>query len=306
MPELKKILKIVIVAIAIIFMAYYLYLNWEELQQYEWQFDIKLLLLSSVLLWIAFNSATFMHKQIFHNIAGFKFSFWQMFRIYNISNLGRYLPGKLWNILGLYYLTKEQGASKSQTTLAVITNEIGYKGSAIVIGLLYFIFSPIFKKYMPIMLAILIVFLIAIHPRILSYGLNYFLKLFKKQAIKVSFNYLTIIKYILYYFVVWFLHSLAFYVFVNAITSIESINIIHFFTIMPTCWIVGYIMLFVPGGIGVREGMLVLVLSEYLPAEIALVIAISQRIWFIIIEGINAIIAMLMSSKITKETTSEI
>ena len=295
LSKLKNVFKFAFIVIAIAFMAFYLQRNWGDLQNYDWQFDIGFLILSSVILWVAFNSATFMHKLIFENIAGFRFSFWQMFRIYNISNLGRYLPGKLWNVLGLFYLANEQGANKRQTTLAVIMNEIGYKGSAIIIGFLYLIYSPTFKSYLPFMILVLLIFLVIIHPRILGIILNFMLKLFKRNAIDINFSYATALKYIVYYFVVWFLHSLAFYFFVRAITPVESMNFIHFLTILPTCWIIGYIMLFAPGGIGVREGMLVLVLSEYIAPEIALVIAISQRLWFMIIEGINTLIALLLS-----------
>jgi len=294
--------------IAVSFMAYYLNRNWMELQNYKWDFDFPLLLFSCVLLWIAMGSATFMNKLIFKAIAGADFSFWQMFKIFNLTNIGRYLPGKLWNVLGLFYLTGERGVSKRDTMLAIIISEIGYKGSAIIIGILYFIFAPLYKNLLPVMIAVLILFLIAIHPRILGYLLNMLLKLIKKQPVEIAFNYLTQAKYILLYFIVWFLHSLAFYVFVNSFTSTETIGIFHFFTIMPLCWIVGYIMIFAPGGIGVREGMLVLILVQYMPSEIAMVIAISQRIWFILIEGVDALIALTITSKnpaFNREITKE-
>lgn len=294
--NLKNFLKILFVLFALAFMAYYLNRNWGELQQYSWEFDLKLFLLSCVFLWVAFASATFMNKIIFGELAGADFTFWQMFKIYNLANVGRYLPGKLWNVLGLFYLTSERGIGKRHTTIAVVASEIGYKGSAIIIGLLYFIFSPSFKNLLPVMIVILFLSLILIHPRIIGYLLNLLFRLFKKQPIEMTFSYATLIKYILFCFIVWFLHSLAFYIFVNAISTTEPFNTIHFFTIMPLCWVVGYIMLFAPGGIGVREGMLVLILGEYLPSEIALVIAISQRIWFILIEAINVLIAISIPS----------
>jgi len=299
------------VLLAVLFMAYYLNRNWMELQKHKWDFDPALFLFSCVLLWIAMGSATFMNKLIFKTIAGAHFSFWHMFKIFNLTNIGRYLPGKLWNVLGLFYLTKEYGISKRDTMLAVIISEIGYKGSAIIIGILYFMFAPLYKNLLPVMIAVLILFLIVIHPRILGYLINILLKLIKKQPVEITFNYLVQAKYILLYFIVWFLHSLAFYVFVNSFTSTETIGIFHFLTIMPLCWIVGYIIIFAPGGIGVREGMLVLILGQYIPSELAAVIAISQRIWFILIEGINTLIAVTITSKnpttkleITKENDS--
>jgi len=47
--------------------------------------------------------------------------------------------------------------------------------------------------------------------------------------------------------------------------------------------------------------MLVIILGEFLPAEVALVIAVTQRIWFTIVEGINIIISFAIPAKVKKE-----
>ena len=67
--------------------------------------------------------------------------------------------------------------------------------------------------------------------------------------------------------------------------------------------VVGYIMLFAPGGIGVREGMLTLTLSEFMSPEVALVIAIAQRIWTLAVEGMNFAHGMLIKSDAKQNKT---
>jgi len=282
-------------------MGYYLYTNLATIQQHEWEFDIKLLILSIGLLWFAMGSFTFMIGIIFNDLTGTKLGYFQIYRAFNIANIGRYLPGKVWSIIGLVYFTSEYGISKKQASLSILAMEVSSKVSAILLGLCYFLFSSSFENYMPIMLVFLICCLIIIHPRLLDKVINYGLRLIKKDEIKIDFGYSNIFKYLTGYLVVWLIHSLAFYVFVNSLTSLESINIIQFFTILPLCWVVGYIMIFAPGGIGVREGMLVIILGEFLPAEIALVIAVFQRIWFLIVEGINVVISFAIPVKIKKE-----
>lgn len=301
---LKSILKWSFIVIAVGFMAYFLIKNWNELYKYHWQFDTYRLIISIVLLWIALASATLMNELIFMEIAEARLEFWQMFRIFNLANLGRYLPGKVWSMLGMFYLASEAGIKKKQTFLAVIASEVAYKGSAILIGIFFFIFSPALKAYLPLMIVLLAMLIIFVHPKVLNKLTNPTLKLLKKEPIKITFKYLSILKYISLYFIVWLLHSLAFYVFVNSIASTKGYSIIQFFTIMPLTWVVGYLMIFAPGGIGVREGMLVLILSEFLPSEIALVIAILQRIWFIFIETLNTIIALNIRAKLSTRAES--
>jgi len=295
--NLKVFLKSLFVVVALGFMSYYFIENWSTLKQYNWHFNIRMLMLSSILLWLAFFTSIILIHRAFIKIGKAKINFIQLFRIFNISNLGRYVPGKIWNILGLYYLAGEYNINKKQTTLAILVNEVAYKGSALLIGIFYFIFSSSFKQYFPFMIFSLIFLLIIIHPKVIDKVLNFILKLFKKPPINVHFNYITILIFFILYIGVWMIYSLAFYVFVNSITQLESVSIIHFFTILPLCWVVGYIMIFAPGGIGVREGMLIVILSEFLPSEVALVIALSQRIWFTLIEGINILISLLISSK---------
>lgn len=304
--QIKNIVKYGFVAIAVAFMVYFLIKNWREVYIYNWNFNFHYLIISMLLLWIAMASATLMNKFIFAEIAGAQVGFWQMFRMYNISNLGRYLPGKVWSMLGLFYLASESGIKKRQTFLAVIAGEVAYKGSAILIGVLFFFFSATLKSYLPIMILLFAALIIFVHPKILNRIINIGLKLLKKDRVEINFKYSSILKYISLYFIVWILHSLAFYVFVNSIASTRDYNIVQFFTIMPLCWVVGYIMIFAPGGIGIREGMLVLILSEFLPPEVALVIAVLQRLWFIIVEALNAGIALLIPTKVSLQLRDQI
>ena len=47
-------------------------------------------------------------------------------------------------------------------------------------------------------------------------------------------------------------------------------------------WIIGFLAFFTPGGLGVRETVLVLMLNLYLPVYISAVLAILSRVWWII------------------------
>ncbi len=290
--NLKTIIKAVLGLVAIVFMFYYLFQNWNMLQNYQWHFNIWLLLLSMVLLGVALLSTVYIYRLIFDELAGARLSFLQTFRIINITNIGRYLPGKLWSVVGLIVYTSEYGINKKQTTLAVITNEVAGKASGLILGLCYFFFSDSLKGYLPAMIILLAGCMIIIHPWVLDKIINTGLRFLKKETIEIDFGYWSILKFVLIFIVSWLLHSLAFYVLVNSMTPIDSVNLIKFATILPLCWVIGYIILLAPGGLGVREAMLVVMLGEFMPKEIALAIAIIQRIWFTAVEGINVLVAL--------------
>ncbi|MCD6161389.1 MAG: hypothetical protein J7K40_03125 [candidate division Zixibacteria bacterium] len=301
---IKTIINTLFIVSALFMMAYYLHSNWAVLKDYQWQFNIKLALLSICLLWIATSGSVYIIAHISRKLTGVNIKYFQMYRIISITSIGRYLPGKIWNILGFYYYISEYGIDKKKATLTIAASEVAGKGGALTLGLCYFLFSSKFQDYLPLMIILLIGCLAMMHPRILDLVINFGLRIIKKQSIEINFTYSNVLVFFLMYIVVWLLHSLAFYTLVSSIISLESISFIHFSTILPLCWVVGYIALFAPGGIGVREGMLVLTLSEFLAPEIALTIAIIQRIWFIIVEGISFLTAYMIKSDAGKNTTN--
>ena len=57
--------------------------------------------------------------------------------------------------------------------------------------------------------------------------------------------------------------------------------VIVFSGILAASWLGGYLSIIVPGGFGVREGLLSLLLNIYLPLPIAVFIALLSRIWMV-------------------------
>ena len=58
---------------------------------------------------------------------------------------------------------------------------------------------------------------------------------------------------------------------------------------------VGFLALLTPAGLGVREGVLVVALAPVLPAGPALVVALSSRLWMMLVELAGAAITHLIA-----------
>lgn len=292
--NIKNSFKYLFVLVALVFMTIYIVKNWSALQEYDWQFNIGLFLLSMVVLWMGITVGIILFRLIFKLLLDIDIKLSKVFKMNNIANIGRYIPGKLWSVMGIFYFTDKLGISKKKTSVAILVNESTSKGSALLLGLLYFFFSSSHIAYLPYMIGLLILALIFIHPRILEKLLNIILLLLKRDKITLEFSYYKIIIIFLLYTTVWILCSLGFYLLVKSITTVESINIFKFLTIFPFSWVIGYLVLIAPGGLGVREGIITAMLAEFVLPEVALVIALLQRIWFIIVEIINFAISMLI------------
>jgi hypothetical protein len=57
-----------------------------------------------------------------------------------------------------------------------------------------------------------------------------------------------------------------------------SSNAFYCISIYPVSWVIGFIIVFLPSGIGIREGVMVILLSNFLTSPQAITISILSRI----------------------------
>lgn len=62
-------------------------------------------------------------------------------------------------------------------------------------------------------------------------------------------------------------------------------------------WIVGFLSFLTPGGIGIREGLLGLLLANYMPAPQATLVALLCRVWMLSAEMVLAGVAFALNRK---------
>ncbi len=292
--RVSSILIYIYIIVAFGFMAYYLGVNRDELKYYDWQLNTTYLIGSIILTWLALLGPVVMFKSIFKKIANHQFSFPEIFKYFNLSFIGRYLPGKVWSMAGMVYFADRRGIGKRLSMTVVIINEICFKGSGLFWGLGYFLITRTHPELALAALAVMLLSLMIIHPVLLQKLIDSGSKLIKKETIKLNISYGSIIRFFLTYLIFWSIYGLSLYLLIKAVYPSTDIPILAAVSSLPLAWTVGFLAVIIPGGIGVREGMLVALLSIFIPAEIALVIAIIQRIIATLIEGINAGVSLMV------------
>jgi len=65
-------------------------------------------------------------------------------------------------------------------------------------------------------------------------------------------------------------------------------------------WIVGFLSFLTPGGLGIREGLLSLLLSRYMPTPQATLVALLCRVWMLSAEIVLAGVAFMLNRTRTK------
>jgi hypothetical protein len=134
--------------------------------------------------------------------------------------------------------------------------------------------------------------LLLLQPRVLQGVLNWILARFHRPALEVTMTWGRIWLLLLRYIVVWLIQGLAFATLVRALAPLPLAGVPYVAAAWVAAYVIGFLSLLTPSGLGVREGVIVLLLAAILPQPVAAVIAILARLWTIAGEAIAAGLAL--------------
>ena len=203
-------------------------------------------------------------------------------RIWFISNLGRYIPGKVWQISGLIVLSNKEGISKKVSSVSVIYSQIVANLIGLSLGVFLFFRYEKHTDYFFILITVLLT--LAILPFMINKLAILALSILKKPKETFEVSYGKFIIYVFMQLVNWIVMGAAFVLFINIFTELSISQHPVALFILPISWTLGLLAIFAPGGIGVREGIMTVYLSMFISPGLAAVIPWIYRIWLTIFE----------------------
>ncbi len=100
-----------------------------------WKADVPLLLVSCGLLLVAYFWAASLWGRIVLDLGGPKLPPFVAIRLFMVANLGRYLPGKVWQIAGLAVLARRHGVPARTATGAAVMGQGMTLAAAALVGM---------------------------------------------------------------------------------------------------------------------------------------------------------------------------
>lgn len=205
------------------------------------------------------------------------------------SQLGKYLPGKVWLLLSRFYFYESRGKSKKSISVALYFEIVTIIAAAGLIFLAALIFHReiwLFYSWRQSGWLVLLLLLgfVSLHPRVLQKILNWILVQFKWEPISLSISYSNILWILFVCIVSWVVGGVGFYLFVDSVYPVAPQYILFLTGALAISSTLGLIAIFAPSGLGVREGALVYLFSSIMPTPVAVIISILTRIWMTLIE----------------------
>lgn len=222
-----------------------------------------------------------------------------------ITLLGKYLPGKIWGLVGRSVLMTRRGQSLGVTMNLFLADQFVtfYTGTAIGISALGGWYSAPLGGLCAIVSLALIPLCVRNYSPLLKWLLKHLQFLTKRIGTEQSalefqpetpaFTWAFLV-YIAHWLTMVAVLCLLFYPLLDnePVSGILAVT-----AAIPLAILSGFLAVWAPGGIGVREGVIVAVLSLQLTFEQALAIAIGYRMICIAVDLTTGIIALLYLSK---------
>ena len=301
--EKKKIIRQVvgwILAAVIIYILFKtIYNNRDELSNWHWQINWINAVLAMIFLFIAYITASQAWRVLLHGF-GHQVRLHEAFRVVYLANLGRYIPGKVWQVIGMVGLAREVNvpARVSLASFALVQAYALPASFLLVLILLWNsdalasleVYRDIVYAFMAV---VLVVFLILFFwPDGLNWALNKILRLFKQESIAYKPSFGNRISIFVWYMITWILFGLSFHFFLRALIAEPSLDIRFTAGVYIAAYNLGYIAIISPGGLGIREGVITALLASSLGEPIAASISLIHRVLVTIAEAVISLFAL--------------
>ncbi|GAA0216092.1 lysylphosphatidylglycerol synthase transmembrane domain-containing protein [Actinomadura nitritigenes] len=217
------------------------------------------------------------------------------YRISAVSQLGKYVPGKVWALVTQIEMAREHKVpaerSFGSTLLAVATSTAC--GLAVAAVTLPLTSAAARREYWwlfllaPFMLA-------ALHPKIVTWALGVLLKLVRRPPLEHPVSLGVTLRAVGWTVLGWALFGVHTWLLCLAVGG-DGPGLPFLATgAYALAFVAGFLVFIAPGGIGAREAALTVVLTPVLPAGAPVVVAIASRVVLTVADLLNAGAGLLL------------
>ena len=266
-----------IILLIFVFLVWKILENWSQVIKIERTFQPSLLSFSIILLITYFFSLALLWDLITRKI-GLKLPFKKALYYWFLSQLGKYVPGKIVSMMGRSYFYKKEGFRMSLTASAFLLEAIAGVISLSLLSVM--LIAHDVAREVLYLFPILLLALLFLYPKMVEHIVSLLNRTVGRQPItlRVRMRDWLLLNF-LYGLNFFLLAGGAFFFFCKSILDFNEGQILFLIGALGISGVLGMIAFFTPSGFGVREGSLFFLLCKVMPEADAAVISVSSRLW---------------------------
>jgi hypothetical protein len=243
---------------------------------------------------------------------GSRLAFTDAVRIWSIANLGRFVPVRVAQIGAMAYLARERGVSATAATGSALLNTAINIATGIVVALvaggrLLDALRP-GARDVALALALVATAGVAALPWLLPRALTLAARLLRRDLtaaprMPLSAVWITALGNVL----AWLLYGVAFQLFTAGVIGEAAGALPAYIAVYTGSYIIGYLVLFAPGGLLVREAALVtgMVTLGLATTTQATVVAVTSRLWLTVLEIVPGLLFLALGALRRRPTLTD-
>ncbi len=268
--------------------ARYLAREWDRLASRPWDVDWVLLALASAFVVVAYSGFVLLWRRLVSRLGG-HLSMVDAHRVWYFGNLARYVPGKVLQLAGTVYIARAKGLRPILTMGSMIVAQLFVIAAGVALTLVALPAGSLqVTGGVTIGLVVAGVLMILLLTPLFDIFYRLALRLARRGEAHVQVPVGTRLGLLTGYLFAWIAFGLGFGLFVRAVADPAPGSLPTLIGISAAGYLAGWVAVFVPGGLGVREGVYALLLAEVLPGPVAAAAAILSRVWLTAVEVIVA------------------
>jgi len=286
--EYKRILRFALSLLALAAVSFYfmreLQKNWTSIQAFTLNINLFYIVLSVSALILTYLLVTYGWFLTLNALSDHKLSYTESIAVVNASNLTKYIPGKVWSYAFQMYWLADAGFSKSLILYVNLVNLCVALLMTTILGLCFLVFSPggfpgRLTLSLLVALFLLDLWFIKFHSTTLKRFISALNRILKREigyyemptAVLLQLHLVTIAS-------AFFFGLGAFVLCIGIGFDIERGTLLLVMSSMMIADVIGFVAFIVPGGLGVRESVMYLLLSGGSSSSLALILPIASRI----------------------------
>jgi glycosyltransferase 2 family protein len=268
--------------------------NWAELRRFDWRADPGLLIASVAAHVAVLAFGVWVWSRVLRHFEHPPVRLGTLQRIWFLSNLARYVPGKVFQFVAVAQLSRTAGLSGAVLLTSILVHTGITLLSSVVVAA-WTLTEGIVRGVDPLWPALVATAgaVLAVHPAFLNRLLAVIPRLLKKDVIRWNAGWAAGVGLLALSVVNWLLYGVAFHLFMASLTDVPwelmpqmaGVNALSFF--------LGYASP-LPGGGGLREVSMAELLQPYLQDGVAAVMSLTSRLWTIAAELLGGGLALLL------------
>jgi hypothetical protein len=197
-------------------------------------------------------------------------------RIWSVSELARYLPGAIWQVLGRIYLVKPYGVRGSVCTASQLLELSLFLLANVLLALACLVWFGIKKFHGPAeawmygAMALVPVLLFVLHPKILYRIIDRVMRFMRKPPVQRRMRFRELFGVLVWLILGLMWQSMAIWLLVEEPLQLQKTKWWVVAGAYALAWCAGFLAVWAPGGIGVRELVFMAAMQVALPPAVKL------------------------------------